>query len=280
MLWQYLLPHHLISRTVGWLAHCRISWIKNTFICWFIKRYEVNMQLAAEPNPLNYTTFNSFFTRALKSDIRPIAAGKNIITSPADGCISQIGKIEKGRIFQAKGFYFSTHELLGGDENLATPFYHGSFATVYLAPKDYHRVHMPCDGKLREMRYVPGQLFSVNTQSASNIPRLFSRNERVVALFDTAMGEMAMVLVGAMIVASIETTWAGLIVPSREKKIQHWHYTNSNITLKKGEEMGRFQLGSTVIMLFASRHVQWNNQIVSNHPLLMGQALGIDQLHS
>lgn len=275
MLWQYLLPQHLISRAVGWLAYCRIPWIKNGFILWFIKRYSVNMRLAAESDPLKYATFNAFFTRALKANIRPIATGENIVVSPADGCTSQLGKIEAGRIFQAKGFYFDVCELLGGDKNLAIPFSHGSFATIYLAPKDYHRVHMPCDGKLREMLYVPGQLFSVNNKSAENIPRLFSRNERVVALFDTPMGEMALVLVGAIIVASIETIWAGLIAPSRTQKIQRWSYEDSKITLKKGDEMGRFQLGSTVVMLFASPHIQWDGS--PDAPLVMGQALGIDQ---
>lgn len=274
MLWQHLLPQHLISRLVGWLAHSRIPLIKNNFIQWFIKRYSVDMRLAADPDPFHYPTFNAFFVRTLKADIRPIATGENTISSPADGCISQIGKIEAGRIFQAKGFYFNANELLGGDENISRPFSQGSFATLYLAPKDYHRVHMPCDGTLREMLYIPGRLFSVNDASAAAIPRLFARNERVVALFDTPMGDMAMVLVGAMIVASIETIWAGLIAPSREQSIQRWRYTDSKITLRKGDEMGRFQLGSTVIMLFASSHIQWDSHIMPNSPLLMGQALG------
>jgi len=274
MLWQHLLPQHLLSRLVGYLAHCRTPWIKNSFIQWFIRRYQVDMRLAAEPDPLHYATFNAFFTRALTPDLRSIATGENTIVSPADGCISQIGKIQAGRIFQAKGFDFSLCGLLGGDEKIAAPFHEGSFATIYLAPKDYHRVHMPFAGKLREMFYIPGRLFSVNTQSAASIPNLFSRNERVVALFDTPQGEMAIILVGAMIVASIETVWAGLIAPSRERNIQHWRYVGSDIALNKGDEMGRFQLGSTVILLFSSPHVQWDTEITADSTLTMGQSLG------
>lgn len=274
MLWQYLLPQHLLSRLVGYLAHCQIVWVKNAFIQWFVRRYQVDMHLAAEPDPLHYGTFNAFFTRALKPGIRTIVEGENSIASPADGCVSQIGRIKAGRIFQAKGFDFDLRELLGGSEKVAASFYEGSFATIYLAPKDYHRVHMPFAGKLREMYYIPGRLFSVNAQSAANIPNLFARNERVVALFDTSKGEMAVVLVGAMIVASIETVWAGLVAPSRENKIQHWRYDGVDTTLRKGEEMGRFQLGSTVIVLFASPDVWWDPSIVANSMLLMGQNLG------
>lgn len=274
MLWQYLLPQHFLSRLVGYLGNCRIPWIKNCFIQWFIRRYQVDMNLAAEPDALHYATFNAFFTRALKPDLRAIAPGENTIVSPADGCISQLGKIQAGRIFQAKGFDFSLQTLVGGDEKIAAPFHEGSFATVYLAPKDYHRVHMPFAGKLREMFYIPGRLFSVNTQSAANIANLFARNERVVALFDTEQGEMAVILVGAMIVASIETVWAGLIAPSRERNIQHQRYIGSDIMLNKGDEMGRFQLGSTVILLFSSPHIQWDTALAAESTLIMGQRLG------
>jgi phosphatidylserine decarboxylase len=277
MYWQYLLPQHLLSRAVGYVAHCRIAWIKNSFIQWFIRRYQVDMREALEQDPLQYATFNAFFTRALHPDLRTIAEGAHTIASPADGAISQIGKIRAGRIFQAKGFDFDLCRLLGGDEKIAAPFHAGSFATIYLAPKDYHRVHMPCAGKLREMFYIPGQLFSVNTQSAARIPNLFARNERVVALFDTPHGEMAMVLVGAMIVASIETTWAGLIAPARQRTTQHWRYTGAEIAFEKGDEMGRFQLGSTVLVLFASPHVRWNKQIQADSVLMMGQELGTEK---
>lgn len=275
MYWQYLLPQHLLSRAVGYLAHCRIAWIKNSFIQWFVRRYQVDMREALEQDPLQYATFNAFFTRALHPDLRMIAPGENTIASPADGAISQIGKIRAGRIFQAKGFDFDLCRLLGGDEKIAAPFHAGSFATIYLAPKDYHRVHMPCAGKLREMFYIPGQLFSVNTQSAARIPHLFARNQRVVALFDTPHGEMAIVLVGAMIVASIETIWAGLVAPARTRTIQHWRYTGTEIAFEKGDEMGRFQLGSTVLVLFASPQVRWDKKMKADSVLTMGQELGM-----
>jgi phosphatidylserine decarboxylase len=274
MLWQHLLPQHLISRLIGWLAHTRIPWLKNPFIHWFIKRYQVDMRLAAEADPANYATFNAFFTRALKPGIRPIAEGENNIISPADGCISQIGHVSAGRIVQAKGFDFSLDDLVGGNAKIAEPFAQGSFTTIYLSPKDYHRVHMPLTGKLREMIYVPGRLFSVNTASAACIPNLFARNERLVALFDTPKGEMAVILVGALIVASIETIWSGLIAPSRAPQIQHQRYLDSELTLHKGDEMGRFQLGSTVILLFSSK-VQWDTTVVAGSPLIMGQSLGV-----
>jgi phosphatidylserine decarboxylase len=274
MYWQHFLPQHLLSRLVGFLAHCRIAWVKNSFIQWFIWRYQVDMRLAEEPNPRKYATFNDFFTRALKPDLRAIAPDENSIASPADGAISQIGRVVAGRIFQAKGFDFDVRALVGGDEKIAASFQAGSFATIYLAPKDYHRVHMPYPGTLREMFYVPGRLFSVNTKSTAHIPHLFARNERVVALFDTPHGEMAVILVGAMIVASIETVWAGLIAPSRSRDIQHSRYVGSDITLKKGDEMGRFQLGSTVIILFSSPQVQWDKTVVAENTLTLGQKLG------
>ena len=274
MIWQHILPQHLLSRLVGWLAHSRVSWIKNTFIQWFIHRYSVDMRLAEEPNPRNYPHFNAFFTRALKSEMRPVDMTENTIVSPADGAISQIGWIESGRIFQAKQFYFNVQELLGNDPAGATMFQQGHFATIYLAPKDYHRVHMPMTGRLTQMIYIPGRLFSVNTQSAEQIPNLFARNERLVALFDTDMGQMAIVLVGAMIVASIETVWAGLIAPARSNRIQRWHYLGEqSIVLKKGEEMGRFQLGSTVILLLPSG-VSWHQDRQAQTSVCMGQSLG------
>lgn len=276
MIWQYLLPQHGLSRLVGWLAHCRIFWIKHTFILWFIRRYQVDMSLAVETNPSKYPHFNAFFTRALKPDVRPIAVGEHNIVSPADGTISQIGTIEAGRIFQAKGFHFNVQELLGGNKELAAIFQQGSFSTIYLAPKDYHRVHMPLDGRLEKMAYIPGQLFSVNKPTTEHIPRLFARNERVVVLFKTAVGHMAMVLVGAMIVASIETTWAGLVAPAKDLRIAWKEYPNNLISLRKGDEMGRFQLGSTVILLF-STPVQWGDAIQSNSALRMGQSLGMSK---
>jgi phosphatidylserine decarboxylase len=271
MLWQHLLPHHLLSRLVGSLAKCEAPWLKDRFISWFIKRYQVDMSLAQEPDPKHYANFNAFFTRALQPGLRPIAAGENTIISPADGCISQLGAITAGRIFQAKNHNFSVEELLAST-SLAQPFQHGSFATVYLSPKDYHRVHMPFTGRLKQMVYVPGRLFSVNKQSADAIPGLFSRNERVVCLFDTAHGPMAVVLVGAMIVASIATRWAGVIAPSRSARFESYEHLPEPITLQKGEELGHFQLGSTAIVLFPF-NVTWQVGLAADSPLVMGQAL-------
>lgn len=253
---QYLVPQHALSRAAGWLANNETPFIKNTFIKWFVKRYNVDMSLAAQENPLEYKHFNDFFTRALKPDARPIDASSNGIVCPADGAISQLGKIVNGRIFQAKGQDYSTVELLGGDEQLAAEFNEGEFATVYLSPRDYHRVHMPYGGKLRSMISVPGELFSVNTVTAENVPRLFSRNERTVAIFDTDIGPMAVVLVGAMIVAGIETVWDGAVAPFASREIATSLYPYQNIQLEKGAEMGRFKLGSTVVLTFAKDAIE------------------------
>jgi len=229
------------------------------------------MDEAAEPNPEAYAHFNDFFTRELKADARPFVDEKGSIACPADGCISQIGDIELGRIFQAKGHRFSMKELLGGSNEVAELFDGGKFATIYLSPKDYHRVHMPVTGTLKEMIYVPGKLFSVSPLTAYEVPRLFARNERMIAIFDTEHGPMAMILVGAMIVASIETVWAGLVTPpKRELKQIDYGYQPK---LKKGEEMGRFKLGSTVILLFGANKVSWAEQLQANVDVRMGELL-------
>lgn len=272
---QYLLPHHLISRAAGGLAECRTDWFKNAFIQWFARRFQVDMSQAQQEDPRAYENFNAFFTRALKEDARPLDATPGAILSPADGSISQIGPIEFGRIFQAKGHSFSLLELLGGDPRIAEPFIGGDFATIYLSPKDYHRVHMPLAGTLREMIHVPGRLFSVNRVTAENVPELFARNERVVCLFDTERGPMAVVLVGAMIVASVETVWAGLVTPPRG--VQNWRYeaaAQEQVHLEKGAELGRFKLGSTAIVLFGPGQVQWRPERSPLSPVQMGQALG------
>ncbi len=214
---QYLLPHHLLSRLAGCVAECRVRWFKNAFTAWFARRYQVDMSQALVEDLTSYEHFNAFFTRALKADARPLDTTPGAILSPADGAVSQLGSIDHGRIFQAKGHSFSVLELLGGDPKLSAPFMGGEFATVYLSPKDYHRVHMPLAGTLREMVYVPGRIFSVNQTTAENVPELFARNERVVCLFDTERGPMAVVLVGAMIVASVETVWAGLVTPPKRE---------------------------------------------------------------
>jgi len=274
VLWQYLLPHHALSRLTGWLANCETTWFKNWAIKCFIKRYGVDMSLALEPDFTAYPTFNAFFTRALKPGVRPIVNMANAIACPADGGISQLGIIENGRIFQAKGHYFNLAELLGGSVERAKPFLNGKFATIYLAPKDYHRVHMPMAGKLEEMVYIPGRLFSVNKQSAAYIPQLFARNERVVATFRVESGYMSLVLVGAMIVAGIETVWAGLVAPSRKNEIYSVNYSDGNIYLHKGDEMGRFQLGSTVIALFSSEKVQWDSEMIADRTVILGEKMG------
>jgi phosphatidylserine decarboxylase len=271
---QHWVPQHGLSRFVGSFASSNNSLIKNTFIKWFIKRYQVDMSLAAEENPRAYASFNDFFTRELKPGIRPICGEPPAIVCPADGAISQLGKIVNGRIFQAKGQDYSTEELLGGDSALAQEFADGDFATVYLSPKDYHRVHMPYGGKLRSMISIPGDLFSVNTVTAENVPRLFSRNERVAAIFDTDIGPMAVVLVGAMIVAGIETVWDGQIAPMGSSEPETSLYPYQNITLEKGAEMGRFKLGSTAVILFAKDKITWEPQFTAGSSTLVGVKLG------
>ena len=276
LLSQYIAPQKLLSRLAGRLANTRIVWIKKTFINWFIKRYGVDMSIAADPNPDSYPNFNTFFTRPLAPGQRPISDDNHHIVCPADGAISQIDKIEGGRIFQAKGHYFTLDELLGGDAALARSFHGGSFTTIYLSPKDYHRVHMPYTGSLTTMIHVPGKLFSVNTITTARIPGLFARNERVVCVFDTEIGPMAVIMVGAMLVASIETVWAGQVTPVKNR-IQTVYYGNNQptINLKKGEEIGRFTMGSTAIVLFPENTVTWEPSLRAQSPVLMGQDMGM-----
>jgi phosphatidylserine decarboxylase len=281
---QYIIPQKLLSRLSGFVAESSAPWFKKRLINWFIRRYNVDMSIAKNPAPDSYENFNDFFTRPLAEGQRPIDKAKNSIVSPADGCISQLGKIKQGRIFQAKGQEYSLQELLGGSDALATAFKNGQFATVYLSPKDYHRVHMPIAGTLTRMLHVPGDLFSVNETTANNVPRLFARNERVVCLFRTELGPMAVILVGAMIVASIEVPWAGLITPVK-KQVRSWHYPSTEnvetddhssvpICLEKGEEMGRFKLGSTAIVLFGDNVMDWDATLVARSPVMMGQGIG------
>lgn len=239
------------------------------------------MNEAIQTNPFKYATYNDFFTRHLKPECRPIDTNNNAIVSPADGNMAQRGLIKQDQILQAKGHNYSVQSLLGGDTNLAKQFINGSFATIYLAPKDYHRVHMPLTGRLRKMIYVPGELFSVNAHAAENIPNLFARNERVVAIFDTAAGPMALILVGAMIVGSIETKWFGTVTPPHSKTIKTWEYdADTNIELAKGAEMGLFKLGSTVIVLFAAQAALWDEGISINSDLKMGSKIGLITSHN
>ncbi|MCO6355453.1 phosphatidylserine decarboxylase [Pseudoalteromonas shioyasakiensis] len=260
------MPKHFISRMVGKLAAAKAGGLTTALIKLFIKQYKIDMSEAKYPDPAHYKTFNEFFTRPLKEGIRPLAEESDIIAHPVDGAISQLGDVVDGQIIQAKGHDYSLQALLGGKEEDTAPFLGGKFATIYLAPKDYHRIHMPVDGTLSKMIYVPGDLFSVNPLTAQNVPNLFARNERVVAIFETEIGPLAMVLVGATIVASIETIWAGTVTPPAGKDVFSWNYptTGDNaITLKKGEEMGRFKLGSTVILAWGANQAEF---LSDQHP--------------
>lgn len=273
---QYLLPGHLISRLIHALTRVRNPAFKNLFISWFMRLFQVDLSQAQISDIHTFEHFNAFFTRALKPEARPIVTGPLEIACPVDGTVSQAGPIRGGRIFQAKGHDYSLVELLGGSEKRATPFENGVYATLYLSPRDYHRIHMPVGGQLREMIHVPGRLFSVNAATTRVIPRLFARNERVVTLFDTAFGPMALVLVGAINVGSIETVWAGEITPPAGRIVRRWNYPTDgeeSVALKRGEEMGRFNMGSTVIVLFGPDGIQWAEKIAAGHGVQMGQLL-------
>lgn len=269
---QYLLPQHGLSRIAGWLAEG--SLLKNFLIKSFARHYQVNLQEAEIEDPERFENFNAFFTRALKPGARPLAGDENAIVCPADGAISEIGRIEEDRILQAKGRYYTVAELLA-DSAMASYFAGGDFATVYLSPRDYHRVHMPLAGKLIKTIYVPGKLFSVNRVTVDSVPGLFARNERLVCLFETEAGKMAVVLVGAMIVAGIETVWEGHVCPRKDNQIQAQDYSNreQHISLDCGAEMGRFKLGSTAIVLFQSGAAALNSELKANSPVRMGQLL-------
>ncbi len=270
---QHLLPQHVLSRLTGWLADTEIEWLKNVLIKLFASHFKVNMSEAAQPELEAYNSFNTFFTRALQAGARPIDDDVSLITCPADGAISQLGKIENGRVFQAKGRSYSAAELLA-DADRATVFENGQFATIYLSPRDCHRVHMPIAGELSAQTYVPGNLYSVNQATAERVDRLFARNERLVCYFDTELGPMAMVLVGAMIVAGIETVWSGQVAPpGKDPKTIDFKHAPAGVKLAKGEEMGRFKLGSTVILLFPENSIAWKDNYAANTPTRLGEAL-------
>lgn len=256
------------------MTHSRQKWWKNLFIRAIVRCYGVNMQEAANQDIDSYPSFNHFFTRELRAGIRPVEDAGNAIASPADGVVSQAGMIDAGRIFQAKGHDYTVLELLGGDETLAQRFENGSFATIYLSPKDYHRLHMPLAGSLTDMLHVPGRLFSVNNVTVSSVPKLFARNERVICLFETAAGPMALILVGAIFVSSIETVWHGVVTPPSRQGIQSWQYPARQVVLNRAEEMGRFNMGSTIIVLFARDAAVWNPDLQAGKPLRLGQTMG------
>ncbi len=273
---QYLLPKQAITAIAGKLANKQAGALTAKVIAWFVKRYGVNMNEAANPDIASYPTFNDFFTRPLRENARPISNADFIC--PVDGAISQFGAIEADQIFQAKGHQYSTTALVGGDKALAAKFENGSFATLYLSPKDYHRIHMPCAGTLQRMIYVAGDLFSVNPATAQGVPGLFARNERVVCEFESTNGPFILVLVGATIVGSIATTWHGVVNPPRTKGIRSWNYSEKNIQLNQGDEMGRFLLGSTVVMLFPKHTLQFNTAWSASKSIKLGEVMGNKKL--
>lgn len=271
---QYFLPKQAITVLAGRFANAQAGGLTTAVIRWFVRRYNVNMQEAADPNPENYQTFNDFFTRSLRNGVRPLDQADFVC--PVDGAISQFGRVQSDQIFQAKGHSYSTLALLGGDKDLAEKFKDGSFATLYLSPKDYHRIHMPCDGQLKRMIYVPGSLFSVNPATAQGIPNLFARNERVICEFESTSGVFALVLVGATIVGSMATVWHGIVNPPRIKNIRVWEYpAHQGMALKKGDEMGRFLLGSTVVLLFPKDTLQFNPEWAAAHAVRVGEMMAL-----
>ena len=270
---QYLIPKQALTILAGKLASKEAGGLTTSVIRWFVGRYNVNMAEAANPDIASYKSFNEFFTRPLKDGARPQADADFI--SPVDGAISQFGAIDRDQIFQAKGHSYSTTALVGGDRKLAEQFENGSFATLYLSPRDYHRIHMPCDGQLTRMIYVPGELFSVNPTTARGVPGLFARNERVVCVFESAFGPFVLTLVGATIVGSMATVWHGMINPPRPGVVREWRYDgDTTVNLKKGQEMGRFLLGSTVVMLFPKNTLTFNPDWAPTGAIRMGEMMG------
>jgi len=270
---QYILPHHFLSRLMSKLTHSEIKVWKNFMINQVIKLYGVNMSEAKQQDINQFASFNHFFTRELKAVARPIDTSLNSVSCPADGAVSQAGLIEQGNIFQAKGKSFSAVDLLGGDKQRAAAFENGSFTTIYLSPKDYHRLHMPIKGTLTEMVHIPGRLFSVNTATTNSVPGLFARNERVACLFDTEIGPMALILVGAIFVSSIETTWHGVVTPPTIETVRSWQYQDNAPVIEKGEEMGRFNMGSTIIVLFAKDKVEWDSEFKTGKSVKLGELI-------
>ncbi|MCX7239366.1 MAG: archaetidylserine decarboxylase [Burkholderiales bacterium] len=268
---QYLLPKKALTLLAGKLAAAHGGALTTALIRWFVGRYGVNMAEAANPDIASYATFNDFFTRPLRAGARPLADAPFVC--PVDGAISQFGPIAKDQIFQAKGHHYSTTALLAGDAALAAQFDDGAFATLYLSPRDYHRIHMPCDGVLRRMVYVPGDLFSVNPTTARGVPGLFARNERVVCVFDSARGAFVLTLVGATIVGSMATVWHGQVNPPRSADVRSWSYDDNAPALARGAEMGRFLLGSTVVMLFPKGVLRFNPQWQPGRAIRMGEAM-------
>ena len=271
VLHQYALPKRALTHFAGFVAARRSGARTARLIRWFVRKYGVDMSEAADPDIAHYASFNEFFTRALKPGARPLAAADMVC--PVDGAISQLGVIDHDQIVQAKGHRYTTTALVGGDAALAAQFEHGHFATLYLSPKDYHRIHMPCDGRLLRMIHVPGDLFSVNPATARGVPGLFARNERVVCVFDTAHGPLVLALVGATIVGSMATVWHGVVNPPRVTRLREWRYDEQDVRLKQGDEMGRFLLGSTVVMMFPRGPLRFNPAWAPGRPVRLGEAM-------
>ena len=282
---QYLLPHYALTDLMFLLTRSEAAWWKNSFIRWFAYQYKVDMSEAVNEQLTGYSSFNQFFTRPLKPNARPVCQGHNSIACPVDGAISQAGTIEQESIFQAKGHDYSLTTLLAGQTEWINAFRNGSFMTMYLSPRDYHRIHMPFDGTLQQMTYVPGRLFSVSPATTRTIPQLFARNERVLCFFQTSLGPIAVILVGALFVGSIETVWHGMITPPHGKRLTHWHYarnggndgnsdaTSKFVKLSKGDELGRFNMGSTVILLFGENAINWETTATSGTKVQMGMQI-------
>lgn len=273
LLVQKILPRHGLSRLLGILAHWRCAAFKNCAIRCFMKYFKVDLTESLITDIEQFPAFNDFFVRQLKPNARPLPQEMAAIACPADGNISELGKIDAQRLLQAKGKYYSLLDLLGGNHEMAQRFDNGEFLTVYLAPKDYHRVHMPVTGILRQMIHIPGELFSVNAKSVNGIPQLFARNERVICLFETAVGQMAVIFVGAMLIGSVVTTWHGQVMPAHGTPLNK-RYDNPNLIFQRGAELGYFQWGSTVIVLFESKRAEWRAELVSGDAVRMGQSIG------
>ncbi|MBC7445899.1 MAG: phosphatidylserine decarboxylase [Polaromonas sp.] len=273
---QYLLPKQALTHFAGFVASRERGWVTTEIIRRFVAKYRVNMSEALNPDIASYATFNDFFTRALQPGARPLAPAD--LVCPVDGAISQFGAIARDQLLQAKGHNYSTKALVGGDQALAAQFQDGHFATIYLSPKDYHRIHMPCEGRLTRMIHVPGDLFSVNPATARGVPGLFARNERVVCVFESARGPFVLVLVGATIVGSMATVWHGVVNPPRGKAVREWHYPASGqpeVVLKQGQEMGRFLLGSTVVLLFPKGPLRFNPDWAPGRTVRLGEAMAM-----
>jgi phosphatidylserine decarboxylase len=271
---QYLIPHHILSVTMHRLTQSNVTWFKNAFIRFIVKQYKVNLDEAQHRDVSYYPNFNSFFTRELKRGVHQIEGDEATVVSSVDGVISQIGAIESNQLIQAKGFNYSLDSLLGNDRQLASQFTDGQFATIYLSPKDYHRIHMPVTGKLQQMTYIPGKLFSVSPRTVKTVSNIFARNERVVTVFDSEFGPFVVVLVGAIFVGSMETVWAGQITPPYSKESQTWYYQGEDaITIEKGQELGRFNMGSTIVLLLPKQADAFLEKWQANSPIRLGQAM-------